>query len=79
MCGQRQNILGPLAQGRHVEFHDVQSIKQVFAKASHLDFIVHVAVAGRKDAGVGVDFRIGADALKASVLGHPQQFGLKLR
>ena len=38
-----------------------------------------IAVGGGEDAGVGLQFAIGADAREAAILGHPQEFGLQRR
>ena len=79
LAGQRQDVLAPLAQRRDVQFHHVEAVEQVFAETAGFDFLLEVAVGGGEDAGVDVDFGVGADALEAAVLGHAQQFGLKLR
>ena len=41
-ASQRQYVLAPFAQRRHVQFHHVQSVKQIFAKTAGLDFVVEL-------------------------------------
>ena len=74
MRHQRLNVLGPLAQRRHVEVDDAQPVQQVFAELAGGDEVGQVPV-GRGDhadvhARVGV---IRADGLNLAVLEKPQQ------
>src|SRR5690349_16695958 len=79
MAGQWQNVLSPLAQRRYVQFDYVQSIEQIFPETPFPDFLFQVAVAGRENAGIGVNLCVRTDALKAAILRNAQQLGLELR
>src|SRR5205085_9364309 len=61
-----------------VQFDDVQAIEEVFAKPARLDLFFEVAIARGEDAGVGLNFGVGADALKAAILRHAEKLGLEL-
>jgi len=41
------------------------------------DFLFEVAVGGRKDAGVGLEFGVGADPVESALLRHAEQLGLE--
>ena len=56
-AGQRQDVLGPLAQRRDVELDHVQPVEQVLAEAARLDLLFQVAVGGGEDARVGAAVR----------------------
>ena len=72
---QRLDVLGPLAQRRHADGHDVQSIEQVFAETPRLGFAGQVAVGRRHQPRVDV-FRPPAHRLDLARLQRAQQLGL---
>ena len=45
---QRQNILAPFAQRRHVQFHHVQPVKQILAEPPGLDLLLQIRGCSRR-------------------------------
>ncbi len=78
ILGQFGNVLGVLAQGRHLDA-DPQPIEQVVAEASFLDFAVQLAVGGGYHADIDSDRVIGPQGAKAPRFQDAQQLGLALQ
>ncbi len=73
---QQRDVLRPLAQGRNPQLHHIQSIKQILAEAAGGNLGGEVLVGRRDYPDIGLQHFVGANAGKASVLQHPQQFHL---
>jgi hypothetical protein len=77
MPQENAHILGSIAERRHAQRDDVQSIVQILAKLAGGDAIAQVAVGGRDDAHVGADgHAISAHGLNFAGLGKTQQHRL---
>ena len=77
MIEQQLDVFAPLAQRRHDEVHDVQTVVEVFAELLAPHLLEQVAIGRRNhahvDDGAGL---LGADALNLAVLEEPQQHAL---
>src|SRR5258706_199394 len=78
MLRQRQNVFAAFAQGGDIQFDDIQSIEEVFAKAPRFNFFFEVAIARGQNARVGLNLGVRADPLKSSILRDTQKLGLQL-
>jgi len=58
MPRQRLDILGPLAQRRQAQVHDVQAIEQVLAERAAFDRFGEIAIGGCDNANVDLDRRV---------------------
>src|ERR1035437_4788951 len=76
VVGQEQNVVPPLAQGRDVNGHNVESKEEVFAEFLSLDALLEAAVGGGNDAHVHLDGTAAPDPFELAFLEHPQQLGL---
>ena len=77
MVEQQSLIVAQIAQWRHGDGEHRQPVVQVGAETSVADFLAHVAIGRRDNAGIA-DAVLGlADALEFAVLEHAQQFCLK--
>ena len=71
-------IIKAFAQRRQKDRHDVQAIKQVFAKIIFFDHFLKIAVGRRDHARVRRDFAIAADGYELSLLQHAEQLHLHI-
>ena len=78
MAHQVGDVLGPLAQGRQADRHDVEPVEQVLAEQALADQLAQVAVGRGDDAHVGADRRAAADRGVLALLQHAQQARLRL-
>src|SRR6266481_1628617 len=72
-----QHLLPALTQRRDMDGHDIQAIKQVFAKYALFHRALQRLVGGGKHADVHLDIALSAQARKFVVLQHVQKFGLQ--
>ena len=70
ILGQQRDVLQPLAQGRDLDFHDVQPVIKVLPEPPGGDFLSEVLVGGRHDPDIGGERLIRTDAGKRAVLQH---------
>ena len=71
---QRQDVVRPVAQRRHVDVHDVEAIEQVLAEPPGGHGLGEVPVGGRDDADVdSCASAVGADRLDFAVLEEAQE------
>ena len=75
---QQRNVLGPLAQRRHDDGHDLQPVKQVLAELARRHRLLQLLVGGGDDAHVDADQFGAADHAERAVLQHAQQVALAL-
>src|SRR5581483_1024926 len=76
MIDEQRDVFGPLAQWRHVQRNNVQSIKEIGAKALALNVGREIAISCRDDAHVGVLIPRRAHAPKPALLEKMQQLDL---
>ena len=76
IAGQLQHIAVALAQRRHIERVDVESVIKVRAHAPGADFRRQIAVGGRNHAHIHMVLPVRAQALQLPALQHTQQLGL---
>jgi len=75
--GERQNVVPPLTQWRHVHREDVDAEVQVLAKGLRLDHRSQIAVGRGDHAGVDLAFLATADGSHRALLEHAQQMNLR--
>src|SRR5262245_27318382 len=76
---QHRDVAATLAQGRHREVYDIETVKEILAEAAGVDLPLEVAIRARDDPGVHRG-RLGTtDRQDALVLDDPQQLDLKLQ
>ena len=75
-CGQGRYIAFALAQARHPQFDDIDSKKQVFAKAPAAHFLCQGLVRCGQESDIGSDFLVGAHRSHALFLNGAQEFDL---
>src|SRR6266478_7919751 len=75
---ERGNVLGALAQRRHVDGEDVEAVIEVVAETLLVDHRAEIAVRRRDQPHVHLDGLRPADALELLLLEHPQQLRLEL-
>ena len=71
-----RNVLGSLAQGRHVEAQDVEAVVEVEPELALLGHGPQVAVGRRHHPAVGADRLVAADRAHLPLLQHAQQLAL---
>ena len=76
-AGQVRQVLDTLAQRRHADGHDVESVVEVLAELARPHLGLQVAVGGGDDAHVDLEGAAAADPLEFALLEHAQQLGLK--
>ena len=76
---QFQNVVPPLAQGRHVEAEQVEPMEQVFAKSAFRDKQLEVPVRRRNDPDIHRNFPRAAHPPDFPVFNRGQYFGLHRR
>ena len=76
MVDQEWDVFEPLAQGGHLDRHDVQPVEEIFAESAGGDGLGEDDVGGGDDAAIGLDGVGSAHALEAAVLEHAEQLGL---
>ena len=76
MRGQGRQVVTALAQRRHLQWHHVDAIEEVFAEFAALDQRFQRAVRGGDDSYIDGDQPCRADRLDFTVLQHAQQLGL---
>ena len=77
--GQRNDVLGPLAQRREIDGHDAQAIQQVLTELAVLDLPDQIAAGGRDESEI---HRLGGRRAQGNhrfLLKHPQQLALEGR
>ncbi|KKL11524.1 hypothetical protein LCGC14_2544960, partial [marine sediment metagenome] len=79
MPDQHGNVLRPVAQRRHRQFHAVDAVVQVLAEVPALHLLGQVPVGGADDANVDADALGAPHPLKVLRLQNAQQLRLKLR
>ena len=75
--GQERDVVASLAQRRHADREDVESVVQVLTEAARFDLFLEVAVARRHDAHID-EFGVGgAHGTDLAFLQHPEQLRLE--
>src|SRR5262249_15417958 len=77
MTSQEGDVTAALAQRRELDARDGESIEEVVAEASGLDFLVEVAPGGRHHAHIDADPLVATDAPKLGPLDCAQELRLK--
>jgi len=77
VTGQRENVLGPFAQGGQPQIDHVEAVEQVFAKDAAFCRIGKVAVGGRDDADVDLDGFCAANPVDFTFLERAQKLCLQ--
>ena len=75
--GDRDDVLGPRPQRRHVDRHDVQPVEEVLAEAPRPHLLGRIAVGRADDAHVDRDRPRRADRLDRRGLQEAQELGLQ--
>src|SRR5437016_4481288 len=75
--GQDRDLLPPLAEGRHVDLHDVQAIVEVLAELAAAQGELQVSIGRGHDPGVDQDGFAASDSRKLQVLDDVQEFRLE--
>ena len=78
MPGKQRDVLAPLAQRRHPDGNDVQTVEQILPEAPGLDFRGKLAVGGGNHAHVDLDLGVAADPLEGLFLQNAHDFALGL-
>src|SRR5215218_6319095 len=73
---QPQNIFAPLAQGRDMNFNNIETIPEVFAKPAGLHVCLDIPIGRHEHPYIHTPCFMLADALKLLVLEKPEQLGL---
>src|SRR5262249_58515036 len=73
---QQRDVLAALAQGRHANGEDVESVEKVPAEPAGGGLAVEVLVGGGDQADVGLDGLVAAEALEALLLEQAQHLAL---
>ena len=76
---QQGQILGPLAQRRQMQRHDVQTIVEIRTERAVSHRLLEIAIGGRDDPHVDVDALLAADTHELALLDHPQELRLQRR
>src|SRR5581483_12269343 len=79
MLRQQANVFTALAQRRHFDGKDTETIIEVEPKTAGFGFGQQVAVGGGNDADVHRAGALIAEALKLTFLQHAQQFALQIQ
>ena len=77
MVREKRNVVAAFAEGREVEFDDVEAIVKIFAELPFLDHIEKSVVGGGDDANVDVDGFVAAEAFEAAFLEDAEEFCLE--
>ena len=77
--GQQRNVAGPIAQRRHLDWKDVQTVIQILAKCPFMHGLVEISIRRCDNTNIDLDRHRAANPLKLSLLQHPQQLGLYVR
>src|SRR5208283_4273783 len=77
MLRQQQDIVAAVAQGRQLDLHDVQPVKQILAELAAADGLREVAVRRGNEADIDAQLLRAADARERAVLQKAKQLGLK--
>ena len=75
--GQDRDLLPSLAEWRHADLHDVQTIVEVFAELAAAQGEFQVSIGRGHDPGVDSDQFPAADARKLKILDHVEELRLK--
>ena len=71
IIGEHQDVLGPVAQRRHVELESVETVEQVFAETAVLDHMRQVFVGGGDDPRPGAHLGGAPEAAEMTGFEHP--------
>ncbi len=77
MVGEREQVLGALAQRRQVDVHDVEAVVEILAEGARLEARVEVLVGGGDDAHVDALGPRGAERPDLALLQDAQELGLQ--
>src|SRR5437016_8482789 len=75
--GQDRDLLPPLAEGRHVDLHDVQAIVEVLAELAATQGELQVSIGRGHDPGVDQDGFAAADSRELQILDDVEEFRLE--
>jgi hypothetical protein len=78
-CGHRRDIVAPLAQGREVHVEDIDAVVQISTELPARHRFAQVAIAGRHDGHIRLDWARRAEAHQLALLDHPQKLRLGRR
>ena len=73
---QSVEVIGPIAQARHLDGEDIQAIEEVSTELAVLDGCLDVPVSGGDDPNVATDGLVVTHTLEDPLLQHPQQLHL---
>ena len=73
---QQRNVLAPLAERRHRDRNDVQTVVQILLEPAVADELAQVAVGRGDHAHVDLNRPLGPERLELALLQHAQQLGL---
>ena len=76
--GERDDIVGPLAQGRHRDPYLVQAVVKVGAEPAQPHFAFQVGVGGGDDPDIDRNLASPAQTVVRATVQHTQQFALAL-
>ena len=76
---QRRNIFGSLAQRRHANANDVESVQQIVTETAGLGLDAHVAIHGAHNTHVHFPAERLPDSTHLLLLKHTQQLRLRTR
>ncbi|MNQ76419.1 hypothetical protein D3C85_912620 [compost metagenome] len=78
MLGEQEDVLPPLAQGRHHQVEHVEAVIEVFAKAALPHHALQVAVSSAEHPHVHLHLAVATDAAEAAIAEKTQQLGLQV-
>ena len=73
---QSVEVIGPIAQARHLDGEDIQAIEEVSTELAVLDGCLDVPVSGCDDSNIATDRLVVAHTLEDPLLQHAQQLHL---
>ena len=79
VLGERQHVLGAIAQRRQHHLDDVEAIEEILAERALAHALRQIAVGRRQDAHVDLLRSRRAERAQLALLQHAQELGLQLR
>ena len=76
MPGQQRDVIRALAERRHENLDDVQTVKQILAEGAGRDALFEVAIAGGHHADIHGDGFFAADPLEGAGFEDAEELGL---
>src|SRR3989442_1906455 len=76
MRGKLRNVFAAFRECGHLQWKDVQAVKQIFPESSFFDLLAQIAVGGGNDPHIHLDHSASTEPLDLSSLNHAQKIRL---